>query len=79
MQAEAAGHFISVMKHYLESLCSNLRSHTITNVQSNNDKVNIRYTYFGLYMSTWCTSDRLVELRANLNQTQGSTLTKPMI
>ncbi|XP_008804739.2 uncharacterized protein LOC103717932 isoform X1 [Phoenix dactylifera] len=41
VQAEAAGHFLSVMKAYLESLCSNLRSHTITNVQSNNDKVSL--------------------------------------
>nr|XP_010933158.1 uncharacterized protein LOC105053615 isoform X2 [Elaeis guineensis] len=41
VQAEAAGHFLSVMKGYLESLCSNLRSHTITNVQSNNDKVSL--------------------------------------
>lgn len=41
VQAEAAGDFLSVMKRYLESLCSNLRSHTITNVQSNNDKVSL--------------------------------------
>ncbi|ONK57292.1 uncharacterized protein A4U43_C10F18570 [Asparagus officinalis] len=41
IQAEAAGDFLNVMKHYLESLCSNLRSHTITNVQSNNDKVSL--------------------------------------
>jgi hypothetical protein len=28
-----------VLRDYLDTLCSNLRSHTITNVQSNNDKV----------------------------------------
>ncbi|KAK8717923.1 hypothetical protein V6N13_045173 [Hibiscus sabdariffa] len=34
-QAEAATHFLAIMREYLESLCENLRSHTITNVQSN--------------------------------------------
>lgn len=36
------------MRSYLESLCSNLRAHTITNVQSNDDKVGIEvpnYSY----------------------------------
>ncbi|KAL8093873.1 uncharacterized protein LOC141689749 isoform X2 [Apium graveolens] len=41
VQAEAAKGFLSVLRSYLESLCSNLRSHTITNVQSNNDKVSL--------------------------------------
>ncbi|XP_072987918.1 uncharacterized protein [Typha latifolia] len=41
VQAEAAGHFLHVMKCYLESLCSDLRSHTITDVQSNNDRVSL--------------------------------------
>ncbi|XP_077250909.1 DENN (AEX-3) domain-containing protein isoform X2 [Tasmannia lanceolata] len=41
VQAEAAGHFLNVMRCYLESLCSNLRSHTITSVQSNNDRVSL--------------------------------------
>ncbi|THU56222.1 hypothetical protein C4D60_Mb11t15020 [Musa balbisiana] len=41
VQAEAAGQFLNAMRRYLESLCSNLRSHTITNVQSNNDKVSL--------------------------------------
>lgn len=41
VQAEAAGQFLNVMRCYLDSLCSNLRSHTITNVQSNNDKVSL--------------------------------------
>ncbi|XP_020084628.1 uncharacterized protein LOC109707627 isoform X2 [Ananas comosus] len=41
VQAEAAGQFLNVMKSYLESLCANLRSHTITNVQSNNDRVSL--------------------------------------
>jgi hypothetical protein len=36
---EAAKGFLAVLKDYLDTLCSNLRSHTIINVQSNNDKV----------------------------------------
>ncbi|CAK7349499.1 unnamed protein product [Dovyalis caffra] len=39
VQAEAATRFLTVMRRYLESLCSDLRSHTITSVQSNNDRV----------------------------------------
>jgi len=39
LQVEAAKGFLGVLRSYLDSLCSNLRSHTITNVQSNNDKV----------------------------------------
>lgn len=38
-QAEAAAQFLNVMGSYMESLCSDLSSHTITNVQSNNDRV----------------------------------------
>ena len=34
IQAEAATQFLTIMRHYLESLCVNLRSHTITSVQS---------------------------------------------
>lgn len=34
-QADAAIKFLKIMRHYLESICSDLRSHTITNVQSN--------------------------------------------
>eukprot|EP00268_Persea_americana_P039413 TRINITY_DN389_c1_g1_i4.p1 TRINITY_DN389_c1_g1~~TRINITY_DN389_c1_g1_i4.p1 ORF type:complete len:803 (+),score=145.03 TRINITY_DN389_c1_g1_i4:716-3124(+) len=41
VQAEAAAHFLSVTRCYLESLCSNFRSHTITSVQSNNDRVSL--------------------------------------
>ncbi|XP_042390447.1 uncharacterized protein LOC121985644 isoform X7 [Zingiber officinale] len=41
VQAEAARQFLDAMASYLESFCSNLRSHTITNVQSNNDKVSL--------------------------------------
>ncbi|MCD7467426.1 hypothetical protein HAX54_004847 [Datura stramonium] len=41
VQAEAATQFLTVMRHYLESLCSGLRSHTITSVQSNSDRVSI--------------------------------------
>ncbi|WCJ38232.1 DENN (AEX-3) domain-containing protein [Euphorbia peplus] len=39
VQAEAATHFLAVLRQYLESICSDLRSHTITSVQSNNDRV----------------------------------------
>ncbi|KAL5562026.1 hypothetical protein UlMin_031773 [Ulmus minor] len=41
VQAEAAGQFVKVMKGYLESLCSGLKFHTITSVQSNNDRVSL--------------------------------------
>ncbi|KAL2470591.1 DENN (AEX-3) domain-containing protein [Abeliophyllum distichum] len=41
MQAEAAAKFLTVMRRYLESLCSDLRSHTITSVQSNSDRVSL--------------------------------------
>lgn len=41
VQVEAATGFLAVLRSYLESLCSNLRSHTITNVQSNEDKVSL--------------------------------------
>ncbi|CAI0387842.1 unnamed protein product [Linum tenue] len=40
-QVEAAKGFLRVLRSYLDTLCSNLRSHTITNVQSNNDKVSL--------------------------------------
>ncbi|KAK1287544.1 hypothetical protein QJS10_CPB19g01874 [Acorus calamus] len=41
VQVEAAKGFLAVLRSYLDSLCSNLRSHTITNVQSNDDKVSL--------------------------------------
>ncbi|XP_021279506.1 uncharacterized protein LOC110413126 isoform X1 [Herrania umbratica] len=41
VQAEAATEFLTIMRHYLESLCANLRSHTITSVQSNDDRVSL--------------------------------------
>ncbi|KAL3332406.1 hypothetical protein AABB24_032800 [Solanum stoloniferum] len=41
VQVEAAKSFLGVLRSYLDSLCSNLRSHTITNVQSNDDKVSL--------------------------------------
>ncbi|XP_042509059.1 uncharacterized protein LOC122084685 isoform X2 [Macadamia integrifolia] len=41
VQAEAAAKFLNVMRHYFDSLCSDLRSHTITCVESNNDKVSL--------------------------------------
>ncbi|CAK8532025.1 unnamed protein product [Lathyrus sativus] len=41
MQIEAAKGFLSVLRSYLDSLCNNIRSHTITNVQSNDDKVSL--------------------------------------
>lgn len=40
-QVEGAKGFLAVLRDYLDTLCSNLRSHTITNVQSNNDKVSL--------------------------------------
>ncbi|KAL2609523.1 hypothetical protein R1flu_028096 [Riccia fluitans] len=40
-QVEAAEGFMSVLHNYLESLCADLRAHTITNVQSNDDKVSL--------------------------------------
>ncbi|KAM7496158.1 hypothetical protein LguiA_020572 [Lonicera macranthoides] len=41
VQAEAATEFLTVMRRYLESLCADMRSHTITSVQSGNDRVSI--------------------------------------
>ncbi|KAL9224667.1 hypothetical protein vseg_000682 [Gypsophila vaccaria] len=41
VQVEAAKGFLEVLREYLDSLCANLRSHTITNVQSNDDKVSL--------------------------------------
>ncbi|KAL8208460.1 hypothetical protein R6Q57_007872 [Mikania cordata] len=41
VQIEAAKGFLKEIRSYLDSLCSNLRSHTITNVQSNDDKVSL--------------------------------------
>ncbi|CAD5333166.1 unnamed protein product [Arabidopsis thaliana] len=41
VQVDAAKGFMDVLRSYLDSLCSNLQSHTITNVQSNNDKVSL--------------------------------------
>ena len=39
LQTQYATQFLNVMRQYMDSLCSNLRSHTITSVQSNNDRV----------------------------------------
>jgi hypothetical protein len=39
LQADVAWKFLNVIRTYLESLCSDLRFHTITDVQSNNDRV----------------------------------------
>ena len=39
--ADAAAQFLRMMRRYLESFCSDLRSHTITSVQSNNDRVSL--------------------------------------
>ncbi|KAL1805194.1 hypothetical protein ACET3Z_028262 [Daucus carota] len=41
IQVAAANSFLEVLRTYLDSLTSNLRSHTITNVQSNDDKVSL--------------------------------------
>ncbi|KAL5065805.1 hypothetical protein RYX36_027542 [Vicia faba] len=40
-QIGAAKGFLSVLRSYLDSLCYNIRSHTITNVQSNDDKISL--------------------------------------
>ncbi|KAF7080731.1 hypothetical protein CFC21_084761 [Triticum aestivum] len=50
-QVEAAKGFLAVLRSHLDSLCSNLRSHTITNVQSNNDKVSLilRESFIGSF------------------------------
>ncbi|KAK6940593.1 cDENN domain [Dillenia turbinata] len=39
--AEAAAQFLMVMRHYMESLCSDLRSYTITSIEPNNDRVSL--------------------------------------
>lgn len=49
LQAKAAAEFLNVMKRYLESLCSDLRSYTITNVQANNDRVSVTKLIIHLY------------------------------
>ncbi|KAL8102672.1 hypothetical protein AgCh_027263 [Apium graveolens] len=41
IQVAAANSFLAVVRSYLDSLTCNLRSHTITNVQSNDDKVSL--------------------------------------
>ncbi|KAF7837915.1 DENN domain-containing protein 5B isoform A [Senna tora] len=41
VQVEAAKGFLSILRSYLDSLCHNIRAHTITNVQSNDDKVSL--------------------------------------
>lgn len=41
IQVAAANSLLAVVRSYLDSLTSNLRSHTITNVQSNDDKVSL--------------------------------------
>ncbi|KAL0426801.1 UNVERIFIED_CONTAM: hypothetical protein Slati_2854900 [Sesamum latifolium] len=48
VQAEAAKGFLGELRYYLDSLCSNLRSHTITNVQSNDDKGCKQFFFFSL-------------------------------
>ncbi|KAK7245288.1 hypothetical protein RIF29_40127 [Crotalaria pallida] len=40
-QADAATRFLNILWHYLESLCSELKFHTITSVQANNDRVSL--------------------------------------
>ncbi|KAL0308433.1 UNVERIFIED_CONTAM: DENN domain-containing protein 5B [Sesamum radiatum] len=42
LEVEAVKGFLGVIRSYLDSLCSNLRSHTITNVQSNDDKLPVK-------------------------------------
>ncbi|XP_042401536.1 uncharacterized protein LOC121991618 [Zingiber officinale] len=55
-QIEAAKGFLAIIRLYLDSFCSNLRSHTITNVQSNNDKVSVLLT--DSYMDSFPYHDR---------------------
>lgn len=43
VQAEAATQFLSIMRRYLESLCKDLTSHTITSVQSTNERVSLLF------------------------------------
>lgn len=69
LQANAVNGFLGVIYRYLESLCHNLRSHTITNVQSNNDKVcswllfcKDRSTYSGDYLLCYFESGKLPAL-----------------
>ncbi|KAI3526544.1 hypothetical protein L1887_05801 [Cichorium endivia] len=40
-QIEAAAHFLTAMRQHLESLCSNLSSHVISNVQCDDDRVSL--------------------------------------
>ncbi|KAK8694058.1 hypothetical protein V6N13_071620 [Hibiscus sabdariffa] len=47
IQAEAATEFLAVMRRYLESICVDLTSHTITSVESNHERV----WHFGSYNS----------------------------
>ncbi|XP_042405162.1 uncharacterized protein LOC121995501 [Zingiber officinale] len=56
VQIEAAKGFLAVIRLYLDSFCSNLRSHTITNAQSNNDKVSVLLT--DSYMDSFPYHDR---------------------
>lgn len=60
MKVEAAKGFLRVLRQYLDSLCSNLRSHTITNVQSNDDKVRALLQHFTarfVYLFKQCETD----------------------
>ncbi|KAK1428447.1 hypothetical protein QVD17_17281 [Tagetes erecta] len=40
-QIDAATQFLAALRQHLESLCSNLSNHTITSVQSDNDRVSV--------------------------------------
>jgi hypothetical protein len=59
LQAKAAAEFLNVMKRYLESLCSDLRSYTITNVQSNNDRVSVTKLIIHLYSGKFLSNKTL--------------------
>lgn len=57
LQARAVEGFLHVLQKYCtESLCNNLRAHTITNVQSNNDKVNPSIRFFPPILNVGCTA-----------------------
>ncbi|KEH32449.1 uncharacterized protein [Medicago truncatula] len=49
VQIGAAKGFLSVLRSYLDSLCYNIRSHTITNVQSNDDKLFVDTQLFSVH------------------------------
>ncbi|KAK6152004.1 hypothetical protein DH2020_014639 [Rehmannia glutinosa] len=66
VQAEAAKGFLGVLRSYLDSLCSNLRSHTITNVQSNDDKLIVWVLFLRPFSVYHCTLTLSIVAQGNL-------------